>query len=311
MTDSEFDHLLDLYQRDKLTEKQRALVEKWLEKRAANRDAIVWSDKKQAALGDRLMQRIRRSKAKERTLLPVWFKAAAAVALLVTASVALWQWNATDMLHVSTLAGTQKVILSDGSIIWLKENSSLSYPEKFNGDTRNISFTGEALFEIAKDKDHPFIIQSGTLTTTVLGTSFNIKTTQQDIEVTVLTGRVALASEGKETLVVTANEKALYRQEARQLAKVLPQPAETTRLTEGTEYNMVFKDARMSEIVRRIENKFNVNVMLSDAGMNNCQVTGNFTDHSLNETLGMIAKTLGITYEVSNREVKLSGEGCP
>jgi len=310
MTDSEFDHLLDLYQRDKLTEEQRALVEEWLERKSVKRDSISWSDKEQAAVGNRIMHRIKGSQTKERTLFPVWLKAAA-VALLVTASVALWQWNATGTLHVNTLAEKQKVILPDGSIIWLKENSSLSYPHAFNGDTRSIVFTGEALFEVAKDKDHPFIIQSGALTATVLGTSFNIKTTQQDIEVTVLTGRVALASSGNEMLVVTANERAVYLHAAKQLANVLPQPAETARLTEGTEYNMTFKDARLNEIVRRIERKFDIEVMLSNSGMNNCLVTGNFTDHSLNETLGMIAKTLGVTYEVSDRVVRLSGEGCP
>jgi ferric-dicitrate binding protein FerR (iron transport regulator) len=64
---------------------------------------------------------------------------------------------------------TKKVILEDGTIIWLKGNSSLTYPEHFVSATREVNLIGEALFEVAKDASHPFIVHSNGMNTRFWG----------------------------------------------------------------------------------------------------------------------------------------------
>src|SRR5690606_1106516 len=108
------------------------------------------------------------------------FRAAASLILLATLSLIVWEFIEKDspkeIANLQTTASEEikKVILADKSIVWLKGNSSLTYPEEFSEEERKISLQGEALFEVTNDPDRPFIIQCGELTTKVLSTSFSI-----------------------------------------------------------------------------------------------------------------------------------------
>jgi ferric-dicitrate binding protein FerR (iron transport regulator) len=202
-------------------------------------------------------------------------------------------------------------MLSDSSIVWLKGNSSILYSKDFNDNERKVKLTGEALFEIAKDPHRPFIIECGDLRARVLGTSFNIKSNDHDVEVFVLTGKVALSSEGNsQGLIVHPNEKALYHTAAKQLEKVMARQSERATKIAGTQYSMRFQATRMQEIIRRIEGKFDVRISLSDEKLNNCTITADFTDQSLDRTLSLISQTLDIQYEIKNDQVRLKGTGC-
>ncbi len=87
---------------------------------------------------------------------------------------------------------TQKVTLSDGTSLFLNAGTKLMYPETFSGRKREIFLDGEALADIAKDSEHPFIIRSGSSQVRVTGTKFNFKSFQQDnaVEIALLEGSV-------------------------------------------------------------------------------------------------------------------------
>lgn len=81
--------------------------------------------------------------------------------------------------------------LPDGTRVWVNENTEIQYPEQFADNRRAVALKGEAFFEVAKDPSRPFIITSGAITTTVLGTSFNVKAyAGAQPEVHVRTGKV-------------------------------------------------------------------------------------------------------------------------
>lgn len=84
--------------------------------------------------------------------------------------------------------------LSDGTRVWVNENTQIEYPEHFSSTERIIKLKGEAFFEVARDTTRPFIISSGNIKTTVLGTSFNVKAYRQIAEVNVRTGKVKVES---------------------------------------------------------------------------------------------------------------------
>lgn len=84
--------------------------------------------------------------------------------------------------------------LSDGTRVWINENTRIEYPEKFADNERKITLKGEAFFEVARDTTRPFIISSGNITTTVLGTSFDVKAYGNIAEVNVRTGKVKVES---------------------------------------------------------------------------------------------------------------------
>lgn len=92
--------------------------------------------------------------------------------------------------------GVVTLALSDGTQVWLNSESSLRYPVAFSGATREVEITGEAYFEVAKDKVKKFIVKGSGITTEVLGTHFNINTYKdgEALKVTLLEGKVKTIS---------------------------------------------------------------------------------------------------------------------
>ena len=100
------------------------------------------------------------------------------------------------MLAVTTADSVVSFYLADSTHIILNKNSSLSYPEYFDGNTRTVTLTGEAFFEVKHNEKLPFIIIAGNTETKVLGTSFNIKedSKRKKVEISVVTGKVMFSA---------------------------------------------------------------------------------------------------------------------
>jgi transmembrane sensor len=327
MNEKDFTELIRRCLSGEASKQEVSRVEEWLNHRTG-RDPFskLGTDEKERirlAMFDRLSlktgrvdQTLRRGSSWRRAI--GIYGVAAAVTLLCLLSYGFVNFNRDTVeekitvLHSVSLPGTsKKVMLSDSSIVWLKGNSSLLYSKQFSDDARNVRLTGEALFEVAKDPDRPFVIECEGLRATVLGTSFNIKSNENDVEVFVLTGKVALSSKGySQDLIVLPNEKAVYHTAGNQLAKVIAEESERAAKIAGTQYSMRFHATRLQEIIRRIEGKFDVQVFLSDEKLNNCTITADFTDQSLDRTLSMISQTLEIQYELNDDQVRLKGTGC-
>ncbi len=218
--------------------------------------------------------------------------------------------NSFMVTTASTSSIIKKVMLDDGSIVWLKGESTLTYPNHFGNSDRPVSLTGEALFEVAKDSSRPFIIDCGGLTTKVLGTSFNIKSDSANTEILVLTGKVSVTPKGDgNTIFVLPNEKITFTPE-KAILKTLTEKAEVVASTEHTEYTMAFNDHSMADVARKLESKFNVKIEFSDPAAMKCLITADFTDQSLDATLTMISKSLGFQYTAQNGIITISGAGC-
>jgi len=331
MDEEKFSEWIRRYNEGTATDEEKAMLEKWLIHRRKADPFEALNEQEKAEIGESIFEglsaRMRTASAQDQDApgsararvfrLPV-YRLAAAVLLLAAASFVLWQYTVDDsaqhpfeMLTASAAVQGHKVILADGSIVWLKDHSSLVYPSAFTGDTRNVTLAGEALFEVAKDPGHPFIISAGTLTAKVLGTSFNIKATDAHVEVLVLTGKVALSSvDAGQELIVLPNEKALFNGVNHQLSKMEVLQAESEQAVTSTGYSMDFHAATMRDVIRRIEGKFDVSIVLKNHGMNDCTITADFTDQSLERTLTMMAQVLDFSYTIDNDRVTISGSGC-
>ena len=319
MNDQEFSRLIEKYQKGLLTSKEKMLLDEWFDTMSNESGHASWGKQEQVMLKNKILRKIKandRSATPVRTIYTGAWRAAAAIALLVSASYFIWQYNRETPanlppMEASSSGDINKVLLADGTLVWLKGNSKLTYPPHFDGATRQVSLEGEALFEVAKDHAHPFTIQCGDLITTVLGTSFNIKAVDRNIEVVVLTGKVSLTSTtDKKGIVVLPNEKAIYNGRQKQLAIVETAASEKVAAVTGTAYSMDFEDTQIREVIRRIEGKFDVKVMTSDPKVGNCLITADFTDQSLERTLSMISQVHGFEYEIKDNTVLLKGKGC-
>ncbi|HEX2629484.1 MAG TPA: FecR domain-containing protein, partial [Chitinophagaceae bacterium] len=120
-------------------------------------------------------------------------------------------YNTLDNPRGSAVA---TITLSDGTKVWLNTASSLRYFASNTGKERRVEVSGEAYFEVAKDKDRPFIVKKGEASVTVLGTHFNINAydDNDDIRITLLEGSVQVRRESsvssRESVIIKPSEQA-------------------------------------------------------------------------------------------------------
>lgn len=320
MQKTDFDQLMERYVTGQVSEQERKKIEAWL-------DVIKTEDNTDLELSDedeaRIFQKLTSSQTtvddvvalhpKRRVRLDHWMlRVAASLVIVSLLSYTAWYFTASNenQLEVISKNGIEKIILNDGSLVWMRGESKVIYYEKPDEGARYATFEGEALFEIVKDANHPFTVQCGDVKVKVLGTSFNIKTGSEQVELTVLTGKVNLSSSTNAAGIdVLPQEKVIYKSNG-EFEKLITNQQELSSITTNTDYNMQFTNDEMSNVIKRIESKFNVSVKLSDKTIRNCRITIDFTDKSLEKSLQLITEVLNVTYAAEGRTVTITGTGC-
>ncbi len=193
------------------------------------------------------------------TRIPIWMKvAAASCLLLIVAFLFLIDWSkdgdiGTSDSHILSMDSgnipeienpsetsetleTLKVIttlksenkaadlyyLPDSTKVWLEQQAELSYDEDFSKENRTVNLKGEAFFEVKRDANSEFIINTNLTETKVLGTSFNLKgSTNGNVELKVMTGKVLFSSKRKEgeRLILQKGDRGLYNYKSGKLVK--------------------------------------------------------------------------------------------
>ncbi len=173
-------------------------------------------------------------------------------------------FNPVAMVHVYTAANQEKTVtLPDGSVARMEAKSTLSYPEKFNRQTRDIKLTGEAFFKVTKDKQHPFIIHSPLVNTTVVGTEFNVDDKDSvNAKVVVVSGIVkvqATGGAGRQEVKLTPNEAAIYGTEKKLLVKTNA-PDDALFYKQKRDGEFVYNGVAIGRVVKDIERYYNITV---------------------------------------------------
>ncbi|MGN7721482.1 FecR family protein [Chitinophaga sp. 22620] len=211
-------------------------------------------------------------------------------------------------VEISTARGsTEKVVLADGSTIMVNASSKLRYPEHFNGDTRSIYLEeGEAFFKVASDPKRPFIVHSGNIATTALGTSFNIRAYSREHRITValLTGKVKVDhAETQQPVILLPSEQLSIDKQSMAMAKsVFDKEDDIIGWKNGY---IAFKDASYDEVATELENRYNVTV-INESGITEWTYTGFFKDESLQEIMETICLTKNISYTLKNDTIFLT-----
>lgn len=154
--------------------------------------------------------------------------------------------------------GQFKVVLPDGSRVWLNAASSIRYPLFFPGKERKVEITGEAYFEIVKEAGKKFIVTCGDLETEVLGTAFNINgyDDEASTKVTLLEGSVKVSG-GQSSLIIKPGQQARINERSQLALVTEPDIEESTSWKDGMFY---FKDARIEEIMLQVARWYDVKV---------------------------------------------------
>lgn len=205
------------------------------------------------------------------------------------------------------------VLLPDSTEIWLNSGSSVSYPQNLkHAALRTVKLKGEAFFKVKRDPQHPFVVHSLNLKTRVLGTSFNIRDwAGHNAEVTVLTGKVAVAKEAAghtgSAIHLLPGQKAVYEINSSGLSLQNADDAELA--TSWITGKMVFEQVPLKEVFETISRRYAVQILTTDS-YQDCRLTARFNNVSLTEVLKTLRLTLGIHYTINQNTIHIKGGTC-
>jgi transmembrane sensor len=256
--------------------------------------------------GDRKVVRLR-----PRIMLLRIAAAIAAAFLLFTGAYLFGTKPAT--LVALNVASNQKtrIVLADSSTIWVNAQSSLKYPKEFKGKTREVYLSGEAYFDITHDASRPFIIHTGNVVTTVLGTAFNIKSDSlgHTVVVTVTRGKVSVASGGHLLGILTPNQQISFNTASQQKTETAVDAAKV--IAWQTSY-IHFNDITFADAAAALQLRFKVKIAFANDKVKNCRFTGAaLKEEKLAEILKVICNFNNATYRTKpDGSIVIDGPGC-
>jgi transmembrane sensor len=236
--------------------------------------------------------------------------------------------------EVLARAGTRtRLVLPDGSQVWLNSSSKLKYSNDFNRESREVALEGEAYFDVTKDSKRPFIVHTSSLDVRVLGTSFTVKSYPQDptIETTLLKGSIEVSRKDNPNtarVILKPNEKLVFNRIASPVATIAPnrislrtapQPdiavnsipmniPDSNKVETAWMYNrLVFQGDNFRELAEKMERWYNVRITIRDSSLYGCRFGGAFANETIEEAIQALQLTsaTAFTYEINGNGIEL------
>jgi len=328
----DMEQLLDRYLKGETSPSENEVVEKWLienepestEWKRLDKPArdqwmsMIFNDiQATIAKSDQPLLQRPTVHAKQKTVL-LWRKVVAAAAILaVLLSLFLYfpvrqtGQNAANLAVLSVPVNQKKKItLDDGSIIWVNSLTELRYPKKFAGSTREVYLSGEAYFDIHHDASKPFIVHTGDVKTTVLGTAFNINASKNlsTVVVTVTRGKVSVADQSRVLGYIIPNQQLTYDLKNRkELKRTID--AQSVIAWQGDLY---FDDITFYNAALLLQQRFNVRIGFANTQIKSCRFSGTaLKGDNLDQILKVIcAFNHAVFIHNADGSITIDGKGC-
>ena len=341
MTQYDFEKLLEKYLRNECTEEEELLLNEWAKLQMAE-PATTQPATEITVLKRRLWKRIQKntvspkrtfsfarfpwsiiSVAASVVLILAWFGRGVYMKNFDGSTDQILQKKNVQMVH--TAEKRQKILLSDGTLVLLQPHSSITFPEKFGQKERLIYLNGEAMFEVSRDTSRPFRVYAGNLVTEVLGTSFTVKSYQNDLtsEVIVWSGKVRVynstpgnsvrnSDKRKKTplsqAVLTPNQKVIFEKVSEDLkVSLVEKPLQLNPVE--TQDIFTFNEEPLFNVLDKLEYTYGIDIEPSEA-LKDCAFTGDLNGFDLYTQLDWICKTINASYETRDGRVLIKGKSC-
>jgi ferric-dicitrate binding protein FerR (iron transport regulator) len=242
------------------------------------------------------------------------------------------QTNPTDKFKYNEIVakrGTKsKLILPDGTQVWLNSESKLSYGASFNDSIREVTLEGEAYFDVVKDKNRPFIVKTSAISIRVLGTAFNVKSYNQDptIETTLVRGLIEVQKNNEPSaskIILRPNEKLVYNKpealNANQqsgipidnkqaqlifispISKYIPDSARVE--TSWVYGRLIFDGDTFAELAEKMERWYNIKITIKNQHLAANRFGGVFENENVEEALKALQLIAMFKYTIHDSEI--------
>ncbi len=245
--------------------------------------------------------------------------------------------NSTELIVQNEInvpkGSTLKTVLSDGTKVWINAGSTLKFNPDFGVKTRTVYLSGEAYFDIAKGSV-PFIVKTEHHTIRDIGTTFNVKAYADDLsfETTVIEGEVSI--EGKvlidsdKTQTISVKKQQVFKlnyappaglslknNRLSDIVEVKVQKISSAQVedyTGWTEDLLVFEGKTFQEIIKIMERRYDVEIIMEDIKLRNYEFTGSFKNiDEVGKALKILRKTTDINYEIQGRIIRIHENTTP
>ena len=230
-----------------------------------------------------------------------WVAAAAVVTGVVFA--VIWAFQ-PRIEHYAAGNAMKDVLLADSSRVVVAPGSALKVQM---GNEREVVLRGAAYFEVQRDVARPFIVNSGDVQVTVLGTAFEVSAfdTAAAVTVRVRSGKVRVQA-GRHVVVLVAGEHAVYHKDRHFLERKAAPPAEVWGLRV-----LQFEEAPLPLVVEQLKRLYQVDIDIRNPDLARCTLTAEFDDESVRTILEVIAETFELELDQGpDGTYLLDGEGC-
>jgi len=215
--------------------------------------------------------------------------------------------------EIKAAFGTQaKVELADGTIVFLNSGSKLRFPQTFdNQKTRKVKLDGEGYFSVTKNGKQPFIVEANRLDIKVLGTKFNVDAYADNelVLVTLVEGSVKIqdnsGEENKDLMELLPNQVASLNLADNTLIKT--DVSDLNKYTAWINGRIVFFNDPIQTVVKKLENWYNVDIVIADKRLENYSFTGTFIDEPLEQVLNMLSLASSMTYVIQAGKKQTDG----
>jgi ferric-dicitrate binding protein FerR (iron transport regulator) len=198
--------------------------------------------------------------------------------------------------------GQYQVVLADGTHVWLNAASSIRFPQAFNGPQRLVEVSGEAYFEVAKDKSHPFIVQANGTKVQVYGTHFNVNAypDNNNVTTTLLEGSVQMSSNGQATMLIPGEQGvSMTSGGAIRVSK-----ADLQQTMAWKNGYFIFHDLSIVEVMKQVSRWYDVDIEYQDEAVKSNEFGGAISRYkSITELLDNMQLTRSIHYKIDGRRV--------
>jgi transmembrane sensor len=212
----------------------------------------------------------------------------------------------------------QEVKLEDGTVVLLKQNSSIVYDKTFNQAKREVYLKGEAFFKVKRNVTKPFVVHTGDLITEVLGTSFRIKHHEKanTIEVAVTTGKVSVYAEKsnrkseRNGVILTPNQRVVFDVVSKNIVPGIVETPIPIVLNEESPPQLIFKETSLEQVLESLSKLYGIEFVIANSNAKDCRITADLNGLSLFTQLELICKSIDATYEKRGTVVFINGDGC-
>lgn len=228
--------------------------------------------------------------------------------------------------YVAPLGSRSFIKMPDGSKIWLNAGTTLSYKTTFGSENREVNLSGEAFFEVTKNPDIPFVVQTSEISITALGTQFNVKAyaDEKTIETTLVEGSVKL--EGNkfklaENVILKEKEKAVFTKHDRTFdlttekqsstenntkqkseLKIIT-PIEPEPIISWKDERWIINNEKLGSLSKKLERRYAVNFIFDNDLLKEYSFGGTLEDETLEQVLDAICSSSPIKYLVEGKTV--------